>query len=68
MRSSCSSVLHHLAIAASSAESLPALRSSMKRSTMIRTAVVLVASSASTNRVFCRAPIGLPNALRSRTY
>ena len=40
----------------------------MNLSTRIRTAVVSVASSASTNRVFWKLPIDLPNALRSRQY
>ena len=40
----------------------------MNSSTMIRTTVASVASSASTNRVFWKLPIGLPNALRSLVY
>ena len=40
----------------------------MNSSTMIRTTVASVASSASRNRLFWKLPIGLPNALRSLVY
>ncbi len=40
----------------------------MNSSTMMRTTVASVASSASKNRLFWKLPIDLPNALRSLAY
>ena len=40
----------------------------MNSSTMIRTTVASVDSSANRNRLFCWLPMGLPNALRSLVY
>ena len=64
----CSSVHHHLAIAASSAVSSPALRASTQRSTNVWAISISVAISASTNRLCWNEAIGWPNAVRSLAY
>ena len=64
----CSSVHHHLAIAASSAVSSPALRASTQRSMKLWAISISVAISASTKRLCWNVAIGWPNAVRSLAY
>ena len=64
----CSSVHHHLAMAASSAVSCPALWARMALSTKASATAISVAISASLKRVFWKAATDWPKARRSFTY
>ena len=58
---------HHLAMAASSAVSSPALSARTQRSMKTCAISISVAISAITKRVFWNEPIGWPNAVRCVT-
>ena len=59
---------HHLAIAASSAVSVPSFSAATQRSTKVSAMVISVSISASWNRLFWKLPIFWPKAVRSLQY